>query len=151
MTTSNAIITMTFDDVLYIPLEAVHTSDSMTYVYTKNGLRQVVVLDEANENEIIVEQGLSKGDKILLSEPEEPAKYKLAGLELVAVIKAKQEEKKRLEEEEKNRLQQQAEARREFRRTNGERGSQGAGMGEWTGSSEQGGVQPAARDTSHRN
>jgi HlyD family secretion protein len=100
MTTSNSIITKTFKDVLYIPLEAVFSNDSMTYVYKKNRTRQVVVLDEANENEIIVEAGLNEGDKILLSVPEGADEYKFAGLELVQVIRDKEAEKKRLEKEE---------------------------------------------------
>ena len=83
MTTSNSIVIKTFENVLFIPLETVHTNDSLTYVYKKNGIRQVVVLDESNENEIIVEAGLKEGEKILLSVPEEPEKFKFEGLELV--------------------------------------------------------------------
>jgi HlyD family secretion protein len=99
MTTSNSIITETYDSVLYIPLEAVHSNDSMTYVYMKNNTKQVVVLDESNENEIIVEAGLSAGDKILLSVPEGAEAMKFTGLELVEVIRQKESEKKRMEEE----------------------------------------------------
>ena len=99
MTTSNSIITQTFDSVLYIPLEAIHSNDSMTYVYMKNNTKQVVVLDESNENEIIVEAGLAAGDKILLSVPEGAEAMKFTGLELVDVIRQKESEKKRLEEE----------------------------------------------------
>lgn len=99
MTTSNSIITETFDSVLYIPLEAVHSNDTMTYVYLKNNTRQVVVLDESNENEIIVEAGLEKGDRILLSVPEGGEEMRFAGLELVDVIRQKEAEKKRQEEE----------------------------------------------------
>ena len=72
MTTSNQIVTSRFNDVLSIPLEAVHTNDSLSYVYTKKGARQVVVLGEANENEIIVEQGLDEGEDIYLSVPDNP-------------------------------------------------------------------------------
>jgi multidrug resistance efflux pump len=99
MTTSNSIITKIYDSVLYVPLEAVHSNDSMTYVYLKNNTRQVVVLDEANENEIIVEAGLEKGDKVLLSIPEGADEMRFTGLELVEVIRQKEAEKKRLEEE----------------------------------------------------
>jgi HlyD family secretion protein len=113
MTTSNSIITKTFEDVLYIPLEAVFSNDSMTYVYKKNHTRQVVVLDEANENEIIVEAGLNEGDRILMSVPENAEEYKFAGLELVQVIRDKEAEKKRLEEEAQEKLEQQAQQRRE--------------------------------------
>ena len=155
MTTSNSIITKTFEGFMYIPLEAVHTNDSMTYVYTKSGLRQVVVLDEANENEIIVEQGLSEGDKIYLSVPEEPEKFRFTGLELVEVIRAKEAEKNRLEEEEKNRLTQEAEDRREFKRLNGgdEHGPPSGGSWERTEGRPTQGSPPAAAsatDTTRR-
>ncbi|NLE35721.1 MAG: HlyD family efflux transporter periplasmic adaptor subunit, partial [Bacteroidales bacterium] len=59
MTTGNQIVTQTFTDVVYVPLETVFaTPDSIPFVYMKDGSRQVVVLGEANENDIIVEQGL---------------------------------------------------------------------------------------------
>jgi HlyD family secretion protein len=99
MTTSNSIIIKTFDNVLYIPLETVHTDDSLPFVYKKNGVKQVVVLDESNENEIIVEAGLKQGDKVLLSVPEEPEKFKYEGLELVERIRQKEAEKRKLEQE----------------------------------------------------
>ena len=95
MTTSNSIVTKTFDSVLYIPLEAVHSNDSMTYVYRKNNTRQVVVLGEANENLIVVEAGLEEGDKLFLSVPGGVEEMKFNGLELVEVIKQKEAEKKR--------------------------------------------------------
>jgi hypothetical protein len=99
MTTSNSIITKTFEDILYIPLEAVHSNDSMTYVYRKNNTKQVVVLDESNENEIIVDAGLEVEDRILLSVPEGAEEMRFTGLELVEVIRQKEAEKKRMEEE----------------------------------------------------
>lgn len=105
MTTSNAILIKSYDDVLSIPLEAVYTNDSLTYVYTKNGNRQVVVLDQANDNEIIVENGLDEGDVVYLSPPEEPESFKFTGLELAEVIREKAAEKKRQEEEEQKRME----------------------------------------------
>ncbi len=54
MTTSNSIVTKVYDEVLYLPLEAVRANDSITFVYTKNRKRQVVVLGESNENFIII-------------------------------------------------------------------------------------------------
>jgi HlyD family secretion protein len=112
MTTSNIIITKTFDSVLYLPLEAVHSNDSMTFVFRKNNTRQVVVLGESNENQIIVENGLAEGDKILLSVPEGADEMKFEGLELVEVLRQKEVEKKRLEEEQQRLLEQQANQRR---------------------------------------
>ncbi len=116
MTTSNSILTKRFENVLYIPLEAVHSNDSMTYVYKRNNTKQVVVLDEANENEIIVEAGLAAGDKILLSVPEGAEDLRFTGLELVEVIREKEAEKKRLEEELKKQNEEQKNNREQRRR-----------------------------------
>lgn len=88
MTTGNQIITKTFSDVMYVPLETVFaTSDSIPFVYKKDGTRQVVVLGESNENDIIVEQGLKEGEKLYLSIPPDGDNFKLQGEELVAAIK----------------------------------------------------------------
>ncbi len=98
MTTSNQIVTAVFEDVLSIPLETIHVEDSIPIVYKKNGTKNVVLLGESNENEVIVEQGLSDGDKILLSLPEDPEKFRLVGDEIVGLIKER-EKQRRLEEE----------------------------------------------------
>ena len=95
MTTSNKIVTRDFPGVLSIPLEAVHTNDSLTYVYTRKGPRKVVVLGDSNENSIIVVQGLKEGEEILISVPEEPEKLKFEGLELAEVIKARKADEAR--------------------------------------------------------
>jgi multidrug efflux pump subunit AcrA (membrane-fusion protein) len=71
MTTSNIIRVKTFKNALSIPLETVFIEDSITFVYMKNKSRQMVELGEANENEIIVEHGLSPDDQILLNAPED--------------------------------------------------------------------------------
>jgi len=74
MTSSNAILTGTFENVLYIPLDAVHAADSITYVYKKQGfsvVKQIIKTGESNENETIVTQGLKKDDVLLLSVPED--------------------------------------------------------------------------------
>ncbi|NSW95419.1 MAG: efflux RND transporter periplasmic adaptor subunit, partial [Bacteroidales bacterium] len=104
MTTGNKIITKTIQDVIYIPLESVQTgSDSIPFVYTRSGNKQIVVLGESNENNVIVEQGLEPGTLIYLSTPEEPEKFKLTGEELIAInkerAKAKREEERRQREE----------------------------------------------------
>ncbi|MEN8122227.1 MAG: efflux RND transporter periplasmic adaptor subunit [Bacteroidota bacterium] len=73
MTTSNTIVTGSFNDVLYIPIEALLVTDSTTYVFKKEGLSHTKLAIEtgiANENEIIVTKGLEEGDIILLSLPE---------------------------------------------------------------------------------
>lgn len=73
MTTKNEIITAAYDSVLYIPLEAIHNNDTLTYVFTDRGMRTVkkeVIVGPNNENEIIIEKGLSEGDEVYLSVPD---------------------------------------------------------------------------------
>ncbi len=104
MTTGNSIVTKSINDVLYIPLECVQSgADSIPFVYTKDKKKQIIVMGESNENNVVVEQGLEVGDVIYLSNPENPEGFKIAGEELIAVnrevAKAKKEEEKRLREE----------------------------------------------------
>ena len=103
MTTSNQVITQVIDSVLFIPLESVHANDSLTFVYTRSGQKQVVVLGESNENHIVVEMGLERGDKLYLSMPENIDNFKYAGLELMEEIDRRkaEEEQRRLEQQEK--------------------------------------------------
>jgi len=95
MTTSNKIVTNEFPDVLSIPLETVHANDSISYVYSKKGVKKVVVLGESNENSIIVEKGLEEGEELYISVPEEAEKWKIDGQELIAEIKARKAEEER--------------------------------------------------------
>ncbi len=88
MTTGNKVITKSFSDVVYVPGECVQAGiDSIPYVYTKDGTRQVVVLGESNDKNIIVEQGLKPGTEVWLSTPQDPAKFTLAGNDLIPVIR----------------------------------------------------------------
>lgn len=73
MTTKNEIITATYDSVLYVPLEAIHNNDTLTYVFTDRGMRIVkkeVMVGPSNENEIIIEKGLAEGEEVYLTIPE---------------------------------------------------------------------------------
>ncbi len=115
MTTSNQVITSSFDNVLFVPLEAVHSNDSITYVYTTKGLRKVVVLGEANENEIIVEKGLDQGEEIYLSVPDEPESFRFDGLELVDIIKQKKAEEERMKMQQEEKIRERRERKREPR------------------------------------
>ncbi len=103
MTTSNQVITRVMDSVLFIPLESVHANDSLTYVYTRTGNKQVVVLGESNENHIVVDMGLNKGDKLYLSMPENQESFKYTGLELMEEIQRRkaEEEQRRLDQQKK--------------------------------------------------
>lgn len=98
MTTGNQIITNTYDNVMYLPLEAIHAEDSLSFVYTKRGKKQIVVTGEMNENYIIIEKGLKLSEEVYLSVPEKPEKFERAGEELIPIIKEKIRTKK-LEEE----------------------------------------------------
>ena len=92
MTTSNKVITRVLDSVFFVPLEAVHANDSLTYVYTRQGRKKVVVLGDSNENNIVVEMGLKKGELLYLSQPSDPETFKYAGLELLDEINRRKEE-----------------------------------------------------------
>ena len=114
MTTGNQIVTRTFEDVISIPLECVHADqDSIPYVYNRNGTKQIVVLGEANENSVIVEEGIEEGDQLYLSIPEEPEEFKIVGEDLIEKI----HEKERLKREEEEKREKEIEE-------NNKRGSQ---------------------------
>jgi multidrug efflux pump subunit AcrA (membrane-fusion protein) len=111
MTTGNKIITKTISDVTYIPLESVQAgADSIPFVYLKNGNKQVVVLGESNENNVIIEKGLEAGTQVYLSTPAKVENFKLVGQELIPVIRErarliKDEDLHQREEAEKARQQ----------------------------------------------
>jgi len=104
MTTGNKIVTKTIPEAIYIPLESVQSGpDSIPFVYLENGTRQVVVLGESNENNVIIEQGMESGVELYLNTPADPEGFKLVGEELITVIKdrekARKAEEQRLREE----------------------------------------------------
>ncbi|HOF21054.1 MAG TPA: efflux RND transporter periplasmic adaptor subunit [Bacteroidales bacterium] len=109
MTTGNKIVTKTIDDVTYIPLESVQTGpDSIPFVYLKNGSKQIVVLGESNENNVVVEQGIEPGVQLYLNTPKKPEEFtRLLGENLVSVIK----EKERIRKEEERKASEQTERR----------------------------------------
>ncbi len=115
MTTSNQIITASYDSVLFIPLEAVFVEDSIPYVFTKSGKKQGVLLGPENENDVVVERGLKEGEILLLNRPENPEKYSLEGKDLIPVIKER-ERQKRLEAERQKRIDAERADRRKARR-----------------------------------
>ncbi|WP_020404578.1 efflux RND transporter periplasmic adaptor subunit [Gracilimonas tropica] len=72
MTTSNRVIVNRVQDAMYIPLETIHVQDSTSFVFKQSGLfpvMQEVELGLMNENEVIVNRGLSMDDVIYLSLP----------------------------------------------------------------------------------
>jgi hypothetical protein len=109
MTTANKIVTKTISDVVYIPIESVYIgADSIPFVYLRNGTRQIVVTGEMNENHVIIEQGLKENTLVFLSTPEKPESFKLAGQELIEIIKEREQAKK----EEERRIREEAERAR---------------------------------------
>ena len=118
MTTSNEIITATYESVLYVPLEAIQVEDSIPLVFFKNGTKHVVLLGESNENEVIIEKGLDEGEKVLLSIPDEPANYKLKGEEIIPIIKERELQKKAEEEKRKAEAEKAAMTRKRNARIN---------------------------------
>jgi multidrug efflux pump subunit AcrA (membrane-fusion protein) len=94
MTTNNKILVESFDNVVYIPAECVHTGvDSIPYVYTRNGQKKIVLLGEANEEDVIVEKGLEEGTVLHITAPADPEKFKLTGKELIPEIRKIEKEK----------------------------------------------------------
>ena len=73
MTTSNIIIVATLENVLSVPLEAIHPEGSRSFVYCgSNGhiIRREVLLGMMNENDVIVEKGLPENTLVYLSQPD---------------------------------------------------------------------------------
>jgi HlyD family secretion protein len=143
MTTGNKIITKVINDVTYIPLECVQAgTDSIPFVYLRNGDKQVVVLGESNENNVIVEKGLDPGTLVYLSTPENPGQFKLVGQDLIPIIR----ERARIKKEEEKKQRDEA-AMSRLRREAGRAG--GPGMQQPGGMRGPGAMQPG--DTASRN
>lgn len=73
MTTSNRILTFEKKDVLSLPLEAIFTKDSISYVYAKTGfsvLKKQVLLGDSNNDKIIITNGLKENEVVYLNKPE---------------------------------------------------------------------------------
>ena len=84
MTTGNKVIIKSINDAIFIPLECVQTGpDSIPFVYEKNRTKQIVLLGESNEKNIIVEQGLEPGTIIYLSPPEKSESFRMVGQNLI--------------------------------------------------------------------
>jgi hypothetical protein len=114
MTTSNKIITTAYSDVLYVPMEAIFGTDTLMYVYRTNGVKQVVVPGEMNDNFRVIEQGLKEGDEIYLSLPENAESFKLAGTEYIDILKQRVKEKKEAEERQQKEMAEQEKKNQEM-------------------------------------
>lgn len=90
MTTKNEILTSSIDSVLSIPLDCVQSNDSMSYVYGSS-VRKQVILGPSNENEVVVNAGLSAGEQIYLVPPGSAESYRLVKLDPEILEKYRQE------------------------------------------------------------
>ncbi|MCC6727296.1 MAG: HlyD family efflux transporter periplasmic adaptor subunit [Saprospiraceae bacterium] len=111
MTTSNEILTYTYKDVLYVPLEAIQ-SDSVSYVFKKvdgKTIKQEVITGETNDNEVIIEHGLKEAEEVLLIIPDDAEKLPLVPIDKkikADIHKKLEEDKKKRQEEAKKKLQE---------------------------------------------
>ncbi|AUC86762.1 RND transporter [Polaribacter sp. ALD11] len=83
MTTSNKILTFERKDVLSIPLEAIFSKDSITYVYKKTGfsiIKKEIKIGDSNNDSVIITDGLAENDVIYLNKPEGYDKEQIAKL-----------------------------------------------------------------------
>ena len=83
MTTKNTIITHVEEDVLFVPIEAIHGDNDLTWVYLQDHgkvIKKQVVTGLRNENQIIILEGLQEGDQVLLTIPENTDELKLIEL-----------------------------------------------------------------------
>jgi hypothetical protein len=102
MTTSNEITTDSFDEVAFIPLEAVFKNDSAKFVYTRNGkwVKQMVSLGAENSNYVVVRKGLEPGQEVALTVPDKAADLSFEGQDIYREL-LEEAEKARLESESK--------------------------------------------------
>ena len=101
MTTKNIILTDLIDSVVFVPIECVHSQDSISYVVKGNRKIQIVV-GKSNENEIIIRAGLEEGEKIYLVPPEGYKDFELKRLKPEIMEVFKKEERRKLEEKRKS-------------------------------------------------
>jgi HlyD family secretion protein len=73
MTTSNEIIVAQYEDVLSVPIEAILATDTANYIFVKKGVgldKIQVQTGPANDNFIIIENGIEEGEDVTLNLPE---------------------------------------------------------------------------------
>lgn len=89
MTTKNTIITNIFSSELFIPIESVHTTDSISWVISGKKRKQVK-LGDSNDNEIVVKEGLSEGEEIMLTKPANAEELPLFGIDGKEIVLKKE-------------------------------------------------------------
>ncbi len=92
MTTKNKILTTTIDNVLFVPIEAIFSNDSIAFVYKKDGgkaVKQQIIAGQSNDNEIIILAGLDAKNEVLLVAPEKAEDLSLIPLTKETILKFK--------------------------------------------------------------
>jgi HlyD family secretion protein len=91
MTTGNKVLIKNISEAISIPTECIQAeADGIPFVYTRNRTKQIVIPGDSNEKNTVIEQGLEPGTMLYLSTPEQHDKFKLAGEELIPVIKERE-------------------------------------------------------------
>jgi hypothetical protein len=83
MTSKNTILIASVNNVLFIPIDAVVSTDSNIYIFKKSGsriIKQQVITGESNDNEIVIKAGVKENDEVLLLPPKNGDKMKLTRL-----------------------------------------------------------------------
>ena len=107
MTTVNQVLTNKYKEVLFLPLEAIHNTDSMSYVIlVDEKRRQIVDLGESNANSIIVTEGLEEGDDVYMTIPEGSEDWEIDGWDIYEKVKARRIEEEKRKREEGERMRQ---------------------------------------------
>lgn len=91
MTTSNIINTANLDSALYIPLEAVFSNDSLSYVFVDTGReikKQIVSLGTSNENFVVLTEGVEENERLLMNQPTKAEDLPFEGLDIYERQKA---------------------------------------------------------------
>ena len=84
MTTWNKIIFKTIPDAIYVTIECISTdADSVQYVYKKNKTKQIVILVEMNEKNVLVREGLEPRILVYDVMPENSASFRVVGKNLL--------------------------------------------------------------------
>ncbi len=83
MTTANMITSEVIENAVFVPLETIHNEKNMVYVFKKEGssyIKQQVKVGKTNDNEIIIIEGLTEKDQVLVSKPANAEKITLKKL-----------------------------------------------------------------------
>lgn len=125
MTTSNLIHISSRDSALYVPLETVFSRDSIDVVYKQDAqglVMQQVVMGLTNENSVVLREGVSMGDQLFLTMPEDTTNIRKSLLAPEVVEKYSREKSDSLNAStDVNAMQNDSPSQEQRRRNNRER------------------------------